>query len=69
MKAFCVSGCSQEEELEPSGEAKRSDCAEGPDIEVYFGGQRVGLVPFVQKALRGSILGFVREMKGYQDNA
>ena len=51
------------------GQAKRSDCASGPETELTIDGRRAPLVPFVQKTLRGCLLGYLRELKGYRDGA
>jgi pyruvate/2-oxoglutarate dehydrogenase complex dihydrolipoamide acyltransferase (E2) component len=38
-------------------------------MELIVGGKRIVMVPFVRNALRGSILGFVRELKGCKEGA
>ncbi|MCL1805547.1 MAG: molybdopterin-guanine dinucleotide biosynthesis protein MobB [Clostridiales bacterium] len=51
------------------GEAFRGDCVAGRSMEILVDGSRIGLVPFVEKAFQGVVLGFVRELKGYRDGA
>jgi len=51
------------------GEAARGDCSAGQGMEILIDGKRIGLVPFVEKAFRGVVLGFVGELKGYRDGA
>jgi len=51
------------------GEAKRGDCAVDRGVELYIGGRRVDMVPFVQNVLRGTVLGVVRELNGYSEGA
>jgi len=51
------------------GLARREDCVSDQGAELIIDGQRVGLVPFVQKALQGTVLGFIGELKGYKKDA
>lgn len=49
------------------GEAARGDCQCGEGPEIYIDGQRITLVPFVQKAVQGVVMGVLRELKGFKD--
>ena len=51
------------------GEAKRSDCAADREVELFIGGKRIAMVPFVQNVLRGTLLGVARELEGYAEGA
>ena len=51
------------------GQATRGDCVSGPETELTIDGKRAAMVPFVQKTLRGCLLGYLRELKGYRDGA
>ena len=51
------------------GEAEREACAAGKGAELYVGGKRINMVPFVQRVLKGTVLGLVKELDGYCDNA
>ena len=52
------------------GESKRSDCViSNTNIEVTVNGQPLKMVPFVQDILRNTVLGVLRELRGYQDGA
>ncbi len=53
-----------------SGIAHRSDCKiSNGDIKLYIGEKEISMVPFVQALLRNAVLGVVKELDGYKDNA
>jgi len=50
------------------GESKRSDCViSNTNIEVTVNGKPLKMVPFVQDILRNTVLGVLRELRGYQE--
>ena len=52
-----------------AGEARRAFCVADRGVELTIGSHRIDLAPFVQKVLRGTILGVVRELDGFRDHA
>ena len=51
------------------GEAQRGDCVADKGAELYIDGKRIVMAPFVQKVLRGTVLGVVSELDGFQKGA
>lgn len=51
------------------GNAKRSDCVADKGVSLEVDGQRVNMVPFVQKILQNAVLGVVGELDGYHEGA
>lgn len=52
------------------GEAKREDCPIGSGtVKLSIGGRDVPMVPFVEKILKNAVLGVVRELDGYRQDA
>lgn len=38
------------------------------ELKLYFDGEEVPMVPFVESIIRASILGIVGELKGFEEN-
>ncbi len=50
--------------------AKREDCVlTSMDIELKINGQRIDMVPFVQKILKNAVMGVVTELSGFNKNS
>lgn len=50
------------------GKVKKADCLSLPDdIHVSINGEEFPLHPFVSNTLKGTILGFIRNLKGYKE--
>ncbi|MGM0367697.1 MAG: molybdopterin-guanine dinucleotide biosynthesis protein B [Actinomycetota bacterium] len=50
------------------GEAKRKDCVIGSgEVQLKVGGKDIEMVPFVKAILRDTLLGVVKNLKGYEE--
>ena len=49
------------------GEAERSDCLGNTAVDLLVGGKRIDMQPFVERILRSTMLGLLKELKGYED--
>ncbi len=63
----CGYSCRKLCALIQKGEKKRQDCVinHQSDIKLEINGEKIEMVPFVQKILRNAILGVVSELDGY----
>jgi molybdopterin-guanine dinucleotide biosynthesis protein B len=53
-----------------AGEAKRDDCViTNSRVKLYIGGQKIEMVPFVQKILYNAVKSVVSELDGYKSDA
>jgi molybdopterin-guanine dinucleotide biosynthesis protein B len=51
------------------GEAKRSECEGNSGVDLVIGGKRVDMQPFVEKIMRSTVLGFLSELRGYEEGS
>ncbi|MFO8060974.1 MAG: molybdopterin-guanine dinucleotide biosynthesis protein B [Bacillota bacterium] len=66
----CGTSCAEMTGAILRGERGRSDCVvEGDEVELYVGGRKIDMVPFVQALLRNAVEGVARELDGYRENA
>jgi molybdopterin-guanine dinucleotide biosynthesis protein B len=50
------------------GEADREDCVlKKGDVELFFDGKEIPMVPFIQEMLSNIVIGTVKALKGYRD--
>jgi len=65
---YCGSSCRELGARILKGEAEREDCVLGnAKIRLQIGGKDIKMVPFVQNILTNTVLGVVKELKGYED--
>ena len=62
----CGMSCRQLAAAIIAGAKRRTDCVAYKGIELYIGGVRINMVPFVQKILKNALLGVVSELEGYE---
>lgn len=50
--------------------AKLEDCVlQNSDVELYIDGEKINMVPFVQKILKNAAMGVIKELEGSKENA
>ncbi|MDD4315780.1 MAG: molybdopterin-guanine dinucleotide biosynthesis protein B [Clostridia bacterium] len=68
--SLCGSDCREFLAKVLKGEKDILECAiRKPKIALTVGGEKVPMVPFVEKLLRNAVLGVVKELKGYKEGA
>lgn len=66
----CGFSCTEMGKRIISGISHRSDCKiSNGNIKLYIDEKEINMVPFVQALLRNAVLGVVKELDGYRDNA
>lgn len=66
----CGYSCTEMGKRILNGASHRSDCKiSNGNIKLYIGEREISMVPFVQALLRNAVLGVVKELDGYRDNA
>lgn len=64
----CGYSCRQLGALILKGKARREDCVLAQSrVKLQIGGKDIEMVPFVQRVLYNTVLGVVKELKGYEE--